>query len=207
VALHGCRQSHADIGDAFIRHAGYNEWADTNRIIVLDPQIQALGLTALGIANPESCWDWWGYLDANPTEAPTWMLQSGQQIGAIKAMLDRITSGVVAPTASVTPTLAPPSTVAAVDASDTAIDLAWTAVPGATGYEVFRSTQADPAFHSLATVGGLSYGDAGLEPATEYRYEVRASDGGAISSFSAVVSRQTRHRVPPCREPGTCAVR
>jgi poly(3-hydroxybutyrate) depolymerase len=207
VALHGCRQSHADIGDAFIRHAGYNEWADTNHIIVLYPQVQALGLTGLGITNPESCWDWWGYLDANPTEAPAWLLQSGRQIGAIKAMLDRITSGAVAATASATPTLSPPSTVVAVDASDTAIDLAWTAVPGATRYEVFRWSQADPAFHSLATAGGLSYGDAGLEPATEYRYQIRASDGSAIGDFSVVVSQQTRHLVPPCREPGTCAVR
>jgi poly(3-hydroxybutyrate) depolymerase len=207
VALHGCRQSHGDIGDAFIRHAGYNEWADTNRIIVLYPQIRALGLTGLGITNPESCWDWWGYLDANPTEAPIWLLQSGRQIGAIKAMLDRITSGVVAPTAPATPPLAPPSTVVAADAGDTAIDLAWTAVPGATAYEVFRSAQADPAFHSIATVGGLSYGDAGLEPATEYRYRIRASNGGAIGGLSAVVARQTRHQVPPCSEPGTCAVR
>ncbi len=103
VALHGCRQSHGDIGEDFVRHAGYNEWADTNRIIVLYPQIRAVGLTGLGITNPESCWDWWGYLDANPTEAPTWLLQSGRQIGAIKAMLDRITSGVVAPTAPATP--------------------------------------------------------------------------------------------------------
>jgi poly(3-hydroxybutyrate) depolymerase len=207
VALHGCRQSLRDIGDAFIRHAGYNEWADTNRIIVLYPQIEAIGLTGLGVTNPESCWDWWGYLDANPTEDPTWLLQSGRQIGAIKAMLDRITSGVVTPAASATPALGPPSTVVAVDASDTAIDLAWTAAPGATSYEVFRSAQAGTAFRSIAIVGGLSYGDAGLEPATEYRYQVRASNGGAISGLSDTVTRRTRHQVPPCSEPGTCAAR
>jgi poly(3-hydroxybutyrate) depolymerase len=37
VVLHGCRQSFADIGEDFIKHAGYNEWADTNHIIVLYP--------------------------------------------------------------------------------------------------------------------------------------------------------------------------
>ena len=47
MALHGCRQSDADIGEDFVRHAGYNEWADTNRIIVLYPQIQAVGLTRI----------------------------------------------------------------------------------------------------------------------------------------------------------------
>jgi hypothetical protein len=206
VALHGCRQSRGDIGEDFVRHAGYNEWADANRIIVLYPQIQAVGLTRFGITNPESCWDWWGYLDANPTEAPTWLLQSGRQIVAIKAMLDRITSGVVAPTASAVPALAPPSTVLAVDASDTAIDLAWTAAPGAASYEVFRSARTDLTFRPIATVGSLSYGDAGLEPATEYRYQVRASNGGATSDLSAVVSQRTRPKVPPCGEPGTCAV-
>ncbi|MEO8385248.1 MAG: hypothetical protein ABI583_08400, partial [Betaproteobacteria bacterium] len=35
VALHGCRQNNTDIGDAFVRNAGYNRWADTNGIVVL----------------------------------------------------------------------------------------------------------------------------------------------------------------------------
>ncbi len=38
VALHGCQQTAAVIGDAFYRHAGYNRWADSNRIVVLYPQ-------------------------------------------------------------------------------------------------------------------------------------------------------------------------
>ena len=112
-----------------------------------------------------------------------WDTATGRQIVAIKAMLDRITSGVVAPTASAVPALAPPSTVLAVDASDTAIDLAWTAAPGAASYEVFRSARTDLTFRPIATVGSLSYGDAGLEPATEYRYQVRASNGGATSDL------------------------
>src|SRR5205823_14517795 len=35
VALHGCRQTAADIGMAFVEGAGYNRWADTNHIVVL----------------------------------------------------------------------------------------------------------------------------------------------------------------------------
>ncbi len=207
VALHGCLQSYRDIGEHYVRHAGYNEWADTNRIIVLYPQIQAVGVTRLGVTNPQSCWDWWGYLDADPMRSPTWLLKTGRQIGAIKAMLDRITSGAVASSAPVAVTPAPPSAVLAVDASDSAIDLAWTSVPGAVSYEVFRSSEPDQAFRRIATTAGPSYGDSGLKPATAYRYQVRASDGHAVSGFSAVVSRRTRREVPPCAEPGTCAVR
>ena len=38
VALHGCRMSVEEIGERFVREAGYNRWADTNRLIVLYPQ-------------------------------------------------------------------------------------------------------------------------------------------------------------------------
>ena len=185
VALHGCLQSRRNIAEDFVRHAGYNEWADTNRIIVLYPQIQALDLTQFGITNPRSCWDWWGYLDADPMQSPNWLLKTGTQIGDIKAMIDRITSGAVASAASVAATPAPPSKVIAVDASDSAIDLAWTVVPGATGYDVFRSDASDQAFHRIGTVVGPSYGDVGLKPSTAYRYKVRAAFGAATSELRA----------------------
>jgi hypothetical protein len=207
VALHGCLQSYSEIGEDFVRHAGYNEWADTNRIIVLYPQIKAVGVTQFGITNPQSCWDWWGYLDRDPMQSPTWLLKTGKQIGVIKAMIDRITSGAVASQATVVATLTPPATLIAVDASDSAIDLAWTVVPGATSYDVFRTTASDQIFARIGTVVGPSYGDAGLKPATAYRYRVRAASSGATSDFSALVEQQTRRKVPPCDEPGTCPVR
>ena len=203
VALHGCLQSVGNIGDDFVKHAGYNEWADTNHIIVLYPQTQAVGLTSLGITNPQACWDWWGYLDANPTESPTYLLKSGKQISAIKAMIDRITSGARPSATPAASPPVPPATVSAADASDSAIDLVWTVVPGATGYEVFRDEASSP----IGTVVGPSYGDAGLKPATTYRYKVRAINGATKSDFSAVIAPQTRRKVPTCEEPGTCAVR
>ena len=204
VALHGCLQSYGNIAQDFVRHAGYNEWADTNRIIVLYPQITALGLTQLGIANPQSCWDWWGYLDADPMQSPTWLLKTGQQIGAIKAMIDRVTSGAATSPETIASTPAPPSTLLAVDASDSAIDLAWTVVPDATGYDVFRADATDQAFRQIGTAVGPSYGDAGLQPALTYRYKVRAAFGGTRSEFSSITAQQTRRKVPPCAEPGTC---
>jgi poly(3-hydroxybutyrate) depolymerase len=92
VAFHGCRQypgapfpGHGKFGDTFVRNAGYNKWADTNDIIVLYPQANAMTLgTRFGKTNPLGCWDWWGFDDANYAK------KSGRQIMAVKAMLDRI---------------------------------------------------------------------------------------------------------------------
>jgi poly(3-hydroxybutyrate) depolymerase len=81
VAFHGCLQNAATVGTAFYQNAGYNRWADTNKIIVLYPQA---GVTA---ANAGGCWDWWGYDDVN------FPAKSGGQMVAIKTMIDKIVSG------------------------------------------------------------------------------------------------------------------
>jgi hypothetical protein len=206
VALHGCKQSVGDIGDAFVRHAGYNEWADTNHIIVLYPQTHVLTLTTLGITNPESCWDWWGYLDEDPTVTPTYLLKSGKQIRTIKAMADRVTSGVTTASASLASQSAEPEAMHAVDRSDTAIDVVWSSVTGVAGYDLYRAGSGDADFRQIATVSGLSYGDSGLKPATQYRYEVRVAAPGAAGSFSPVASATTLQKPAPCDDPGSCPV-
>jgi poly(3-hydroxybutyrate) depolymerase len=58
VAFHGCHQTLGEIGEAFVQHAGYLEWAEANGIIVLFPQVTDSAVIPL---NPEGCWDWWGY--------------------------------------------------------------------------------------------------------------------------------------------------
>ena len=83
VALHGCRQNGTDVGDAFVRNAGYNRWADTNNIVVLYPQ------TGKGATN--SCWDWWGYDDANYAQ------KSAPQMKAIMAMVNEVSRGPAVP--------------------------------------------------------------------------------------------------------------
>jgi len=88
VALHGCKQNATDVGQEFVRNAGYNRWADTNNIVVLYPQT--------GKAATNGCWDWWGYDDANYAK------KSAPQMKAIVAMLDRLASGI--------PTAAKPAT-------------------------------------------------------------------------------------------------
>lgn len=78
VALHGCQQSRARVGGTFIEDTGYAELADTNRLIILFPQI------ASSVVNPQGCWDWWGYtgLDYLGKDAP--------QIRALWKMVERL---------------------------------------------------------------------------------------------------------------------
>jgi hypothetical protein len=78
VAFHGCRQS----AERFARDAGYNRWADTNRLIVLYPQVEASWNPFA--FNPRGCWDWWGYSGA------AYHTREGQQIKAVHAMIQRL---------------------------------------------------------------------------------------------------------------------
>ena len=57
VVFHGCDMGQSVIGSVFYLHAGYNEWADTNHIVVLYPQ----AISSNSEGNPYGCWDFWGY--------------------------------------------------------------------------------------------------------------------------------------------------
>lgn len=81
IAFHGCQQSAAFVGDAFAAGAGYNEWAETNKLIVLYPQVDSSRIAPM---NPMGCWDWWGYTDGN------YATRNGVQIGVVKATLDAL---------------------------------------------------------------------------------------------------------------------
>ncbi|MGQ0544779.1 MAG: extracellular catalytic domain type 2 short-chain-length polyhydroxyalkanoate depolymerase [Betaproteobacteria bacterium] len=82
VAFHGCRQSAGEVGERFAREAGYNRWADTNRLLVLYPQ--AAASWSFFAFNPRACWDWWGYTDQ------AYHTQEGAQIKAVMSMLKRL---------------------------------------------------------------------------------------------------------------------
>ena len=90
VALHGCRMSVEQIGERFVREAGYNRWADANRLLVLYPQTTPRNGAWFRdwqwsyVFNPRGCWDWWGYT------GPQYANKAGPQIRAIKAMVDRL---------------------------------------------------------------------------------------------------------------------
>jgi poly(3-hydroxybutyrate) depolymerase len=90
VVLHGCRQNSGVAGRTVVDRAGFNGWADTNRIVVLYPQTSPLFPVIPFLPdNQLACWDWWGYL---PDDAG-YFTKSGAQIKAIKAMLDDLTAG------------------------------------------------------------------------------------------------------------------
>jgi hypothetical protein len=86
VAFHGCLQSVSKVGDAFYKHAGYNQWADNNHLIIVYPQT----ITTFG-SNPNGCWDWWGY------DSAEYAKKSGPQLKMTRAIVDRLAGGSPAP--------------------------------------------------------------------------------------------------------------
>ncbi len=81
IAFHGCQQSAEFVGDAFARGAGFNEWAETNQMVVLYPQAKSSKFAPL---NPLGCWDWWGYT------GDEYATRSGPQVAAVREMIDRL---------------------------------------------------------------------------------------------------------------------
>lgn len=81
VAFHGCRQGGGFVGTDFARKAGYNRWADANRIVVLYPQVARSHVWPF---NPKGCWDWWGYSGEN------YATRDGAQLATIRRMLDAL---------------------------------------------------------------------------------------------------------------------
>ncbi len=89
-----------------------------------------------------------------------------------------------------------PGSLAAVPASLTQINLAWTASTstiGVANYVVQRCTGANcTAFAQIATPTGTSYSDNTLSPGTSYSYQVEAIDSaGTASPFSAIATTST----------------
>lgn len=102
IALHGCRQS----AKTFASTAGYNNWADHYRLIIVYPAL----VPSEGIAgeicvspvilppdsssvkpNPNGCWDWWGYLDNERPRATRYLTKAAPQIRVIEEMIREVT--------------------------------------------------------------------------------------------------------------------
>ncbi len=78
IAFHGCAQNKEAVDDAFIKGSGFARWADSNKLIVLFPQVETTTL------NPQGCWDWWGYTGRQ------FLTQSAPQIAAVFQMLNTL---------------------------------------------------------------------------------------------------------------------
>lgn len=77
IAFHGCKQYADAIGDTFARGTGFNEYADSNDMVILYPQTEKSMVSPF---NPNGCWDWWGYTGADYAN------QQGAQVKAVHAM-------------------------------------------------------------------------------------------------------------------------
>ena len=86
LALHGCLQEASLIGNRWVTEAGINEWADTNKLVVVYPD--TIASSAPGPTNPNACFDWWGY--SNQYD-PNYALRSGLQMSVLYAMVQRVT--------------------------------------------------------------------------------------------------------------------
>ena len=79
IALHGCEQNLDKVGMTFVQGSGFARWADSNRLVVLFPQVSA------SLVNPKGCWDWWGYTGSK------YLTKEAPQIVAIWEMVERLT--------------------------------------------------------------------------------------------------------------------
>jgi hypothetical protein len=195
IALHGCQQDVGTIGRLFIEQAGYNAWADANNIIVLYPQTKPSPYLP---ANPNSCWDWWSYVE----HTDAYVTKAGLQITAIKAMLDRLTTGAADPTRAQAESRVPAALIVT-DTSDTEAALAWTPLAGAASYRIWRAG-ADGAFRVVGETQSLSYADRGLTPDTPYTWRITALVGGVEQPHLPIVQAPTRPMGAACDKPGSC---
>ena len=101
-------------------------WSDSNHNITRDDRRFArypqTSKSLISPSNPNACWDWWGFAGSD------YDVQSGSQMGGIKKMIDRITSG--------HPALPAPADVHVTGVTNASIALAWDAVKGADAYQV-----------------------------------------------------------------------
>lgn len=86
VAIHGCLQGASEIGDQYYRTTGYNEIADSNKMLVLYPQVKKSEAVPY---NPLGCWDFWGYSSADPSK-PLFYTREAPQMKAILGMVERL---------------------------------------------------------------------------------------------------------------------
>jgi fibronectin type 3 domain-containing protein len=80
-----------------------------------------------------------------------------------------------------------PTGIAASDSSDPKlVHLSWNAVPGATGYQIYRNTVDDANTATLlgSIVTGTSFDDATAIPGVTYFYWIKAVDATSMSDFS-----------------------
>jgi hypothetical protein len=196
VALHGCQQNYATIGDKFVKNTGYTRWADTNNIIVVFPQTKVDNTTHVtaasgSLANGNGCWDWIGWYGNNFAQ------KAGVQMAAIKKMVDQVASGSGSTSGGGggSTALPAPTGVATSGATTSTMVISWQAVSGAASYNVFRGGNK---VNALA-VTSTSYTDSGLNSGTTYSWTVAAVDANGVQgTMSTAASGTTAGTTATC---------
>ena len=98
---------------------------------------------------------------------------------------------------SVTTDLATPSALMAVAQSDSAISITWSAIAGATRYELYRSETSGGSLTLIGSnITATGYVDSGFSANTPYYYQLKACNGNRCSGRSSVVSATTAPEPP-----------
>lgn len=196
VVFHGCNQTVSQIGDQFYTRSGYNEWADTNHMIVLYPQ------TKINSAqnNSGGCWDIWGLDD------PNYHLKTGRQMAGVKAMITRLaggTGGGGGDDDDVTPPAAPAGlATGAVTTSTIAVQWSANTEADLLGYNVYQATSAAGPFakRNASPLTATNFSATGLSASTAYFFKASAIDlSGNESAQSSAVSATTSAQTGVCR--------
>lgn len=102
-----------------------------------------------------------------------------------------------APVVSTAGVLAAPAGFAATAASSTQINLSWTAVAGATGYDIYRSASSGGTFArigsepTVASGATAAYSDTGLTASTAYYYKITSLNNAGETLPSSEVTATT----------------
>ena len=86
-----------------------------------------------------------------------------------------------------------PTSLSAVPASPTRIDLAWEDVAGEEGYKIERKLASSSTWSQIATTGAnvVTYANSGLATGTSYNYRVRAYTTAGNSGYSNIATAAT----------------
>ena len=166
----------------------------TNKIIVLYPQTSLSGLT---LGNLLGCWDWWGFIDNQDQD---FAQKPGQQLSAIKKMLDRLAGG-PAHLGGSPDTFGTPQNLSVYDDTPTSVALIWQANTAAAGFNIYQSHSAAGTYTKInsSPVSGASFADRGLTPNTTYYYKVSAVEASNHESAStSPVHKKTASNPSAC---------
>jgi len=84
-----------------------------------------------------------------------------------------------------------PTSITATANSTSSITISWSAVTGADGYKIYRSTTSSGFYEEISSSTSISYTDIGLTSNTTYYYKIAAYNRDGESSKSDVISATT----------------